>query len=110
MKKILLLFSVFILLANSSCKKCITCSLQSQRCAECNVQGIVQNICEGSLPNGVTLEQIVSGITLTGGTCEIKQSTPLKEEKFCWTGSAGENTAKLARITLEDKGYTCTDK
>jgi hypothetical protein len=111
MKKLFLHSVISMLAFLSACsKKCITCTKASQRCIECSIQGNTQTICEDALQGGLTLEQIQAGITLAGGTCQSKHSNTVKEETFCWNNQASENSAKLARITLEDKGYTCLEK
>lgn len=111
MQKITLLLAAFAIVATSSCsKKCTTCTLPEKKCIECLVQGNTQSFCEGDIPGGVTLDQVQAGIALAGGTCQAKNSSVAKEEKFCWSDNASENTAKLGRITLEDKGYTCVEK
>ena len=111
MKAFFSVLAVFVMVMASSCsKKCTTCTLPSKKCATCVVQGATQNLCEGDIPGGVSLEQVMLGITLAGGSCTLNDSSAVKEEKFCWSDNASENTAKLGRITLEDKGYTCVEK
>jgi hypothetical protein len=111
MQRITLLSAVLLIVSACSCsKKCINCTLPEKKCIECLVQGNTQNFCEGDIPGGITLEQIQAGIALAGGTCQTKNNNIAKEEQFCWNDNASENTAKLGRITLEDKGYTCVEK